>query len=277
MSARSKSWVSSFDLPPTLATSAAPSGRDFDRLVVGHLDDDLLEVGFEDLARQHALLEPALQLSGLAAGVQQALREGFREQAVLGRRDAEIDRLLISLGQEVDALHADLLRVELGIETGAQHGIAEAARIFVEQLLELLVAGIEGFDIGAHVLGEGAVGEHVLADLVGALADALVMAAHAGDAVGHRAVELTVVEHDLGRALVQAGARRGIQIIGLEAVRQAEDGLAAVMLEGISAVRTKRVHEQALLRPVALEVVRRPEIAGGDRVTLDQAIMLGHA
>ena len=139
------------------------------------------------------------------------------------------------------------------------------------------LAGIEGFDIGAHVLGEGAVGEHVLADLVGALADALVMAAHAGDAVGHRAVELTVVEHNLGRALVEAGARRGIQIVGLEAVRQAENGLAAVMLEGISTVRTKRVNEQALLRPVALEVVRRPEIAGGDRVALDQAIMLGHA
>ena len=95
---------------------------------------------------------------------------------------------------------------KLGIETGAQHGIAEAAGIFVEQLLELLVAGIERLDVGAHVLGEGAVREHVLAHLVRPLADALVMAAHAGNAVGHRAVELTVVEHDLGRALVKAGA-----------------------------------------------------------------------
>ena len=129
MSARSKSWVSSFDLPPTLATSRRRDGGDFDRLVVGDLDDDLLELGLEDLARQHALLEPALDLSELAAGVGEALRERFGHQAILGRGDAEIDGLLIGLGQEVDALDANLLRIEVRIETGTLHGAAEAVGI----------------------------------------------------------------------------------------------------------------------------------------------------
>ena len=81
-----------------------------------------------------------LSLGELAAGIGQALRERFGHQAILGRGDAEIDRLLIGLGQEVDAFDANLLRVEVRIETGAQHGAAEAARILVEQVLELLRA-----------------------------------------------------------------------------------------------------------------------------------------
>jgi hypothetical protein len=44
----------------------------------------------------------------------------------------------------------------------------------------------------------------VRANFVGRLADALIVAAHAGDTVGHRAVELAVVEHDLRRSLVEA-------------------------------------------------------------------------
>src|SRR3990172_2527834 len=117
----------------------------------------------------------------------------------------------------------------------------------------------------------------MLADVVRRLADALIVAAHAGNTIGHRAIELAVVEYDLGRALVDPVALGRIQIIGLEAIRQAEDGLPAVMLEGALAVRAKRVDEQALLRLVALEIVRRPEIAGRDRMPLDQAIMLGDA
>jgi hypothetical protein len=91
----------------------------------------------------------------------------------------------------------------------------------------------------------------VLTDFVGGLANALVVAPHAGDTVGHRAVELTVVEHDFRRPLVETLAGGFVQVIGLESVRQAEDGLAAVMLEGVGAIRAKRVHEEALLRPVS--------------------------
>ena len=97
---------------------------------------------------------------------------------------------------------------ELGVEPGADHGAAEAARILVEQRLELLGRRIERLDLLADLLREDAVVQHMRADVVGRLADALVVAAHAGDAVGHRAVELAVVEHDLGRALVEAVARR---------------------------------------------------------------------
>jgi hypothetical protein len=52
---------------------------------------------------------------------------------------------------------------------------------------------------------------------------------------------------------------------------------AAVMLECVVAIRAKRVHEQALLRLVALEVIRGPEIACRDRMALDQSIVLGDA
>ena len=101
-------------------------GGDLDRLVIRDLDDDLLELGLEDLARQHALLEPALDLSELAARVGEALRERFGHQAVFGRGDAQIDGVLIGLGQEVDALDANLLLIEVRIETGTLHGVAEA-------------------------------------------------------------------------------------------------------------------------------------------------------
>ena len=86
----------------------------------------------------------------------------------------------------------------------------------------------------------------MLADIVVRLADALVMAAHAGDAVGDREI-LADVAHDLGRALVEPLAVGRVQVIGLEAVRQAEDGLAAVMLEAVVAVRAERMLEEALL------------------------------
>ena len=115
-------------------------------------------------------------------------------------------------------------------------------------VLELLRTWIKGLDLRTSLLGKGPVVEHMLADVVGRLADALVVAAHAGDAVGHRAVELAVVEHDLGRSLVEPVALGLVQVIGLEAVRQAEDRLAAVMMEGIWAIWAKRVDEQALLR-----------------------------
>ncbi|HZJ12321.1 MAG TPA: hypothetical protein VFD26_06675, partial [Methyloceanibacter sp.] len=71
------------------------SGRDLDRLVVGNFLDQVLEHRLEDFAGQHALLEPALELHRLAAGVGQAFREGFGRQAILGRGDLEVDRLLI--------------------------------------------------------------------------------------------------------------------------------------------------------------------------------------
>jgi hypothetical protein len=183
----------------------------------------------------------------------------------------------IGLGEIVDALHADLLRVDLGVKASADHGIAEVAGILVQHHLELLRGRIEGRHLLANLLGEGAVAEHVLADVVARLANALVMTAEAGDGVGHRAIELAVVEHNLSRPLVEADALGRVQIIGLEAVRQAEDGLAAVMLEGIGPVRTKRVDEQALLRLVALEVVRGPEIAGADAMAFDQPVVPGDA
>ena len=115
----------------------------------------------------------------------------------------------------------------------------------------------------------------MLTDFVGCLANALVVAPHAGDTVGHRAVELTVVEHDFRRSLVETFAGGFVQVVRLEAVRQAEDGFATVMLEGVGAIRAERVHEQALLRSVSLEIVGGPEIPGRDAVPLDQPVVLG--
>jgi len=53
------------------------SGSDVDRLVVGHLDDQILELGLENLARQHALLQPALDLPCLTAGIGEPFGKGF--------------------------------------------------------------------------------------------------------------------------------------------------------------------------------------------------------
>src|SRR4029079_16876624 len=92
-----------------------------------------------------------------------------------------------------------------------------------------------------------------------------------------RAVGVTVVEHDFRRSLVETLAGGFVQVVGLEAVRQAEDGFATVMLEGVRAIRAERVHEQALLRPVSLEIVGGPEIPGRDAVPLDQPVVLGDA
>ena len=85
------------------------------------------------------------------------------------------------------------------------------------------------------------------------------------------------VAHDRGRALVELLAVGRVQVIGLEAVRQAEDGLAAVMLEAVLALRAKRMLEQALLAAIAGEVVRGPEIARTRRMPLDHAVVLADA
>jgi hypothetical protein len=58
--------------------------RDLDRVVVGHLDDQVPELGLQDLARQHALFEPALQLGRLAACRRESLRQGVGRKPKLG-------------------------------------------------------------------------------------------------------------------------------------------------------------------------------------------------
>src|SRR5262245_57682109 len=118
----------------------------------------------------------------------------------------------------------------------------------------------------------------MVTDLVLLQLDAEIVAAHAGDAVGDVQVLPRGVADDLGRALVEARAVGLVEVVALEAVREREDGLAAVVVEvGVGASWSERELEQALVGTVAAEIVRGPEVARRDLVTLDQAIVLRHA
>jgi hypothetical protein len=66
------------------------------------------------------------------------------------------------------------------------------------------------------------------------------VAAHAGDAVGDGEVLGRLVEDDGLRALVEQLALRVVQQIALKAVGQAEDRLAAVMIEAVLSTGAER-------------------------------------
>ena len=82
----------------------------------------------------------------------------------------------------------------------------EAIGVLGEKLVDHLVRRIERLDRLAHLPGEIEVADDVLADIVLGLAEPVVMAAEAGDAVGDRQVLAVLVAHDVGRALVEAVA-----------------------------------------------------------------------
>src|SRR5215210_5726133 len=104
------------------------------------------------------------------------------------------------------------------------------------------------------------------------------MATHAGDAVDHRRIARVVeVAHDVDRTFIQLLALGGVQVIGLETVGQAEDGLAAVVIEAVGAARSEWEFEQALLAAASGEVIRGPEVAVLRGMALDQAVMRAHA
>src|SRR6185503_16009269 len=87
-------------------------------------------------------------------------------------------------------------------------------------------------------------------------------------------VTLLRVLHDLVRTDIEPFAVGGGEVVGLEAVGEREDHLAAIVLEGVRAVaRAKRELEEVLLALVAAEVIRRPQVAGRDAVALDHAVV----
>src|SRR5690606_30735989 len=110
------------------------------------------------------------------------------------------------------------------------------------------------------------------------LADALVVAAHARDAVGHALVATGRIEHDLHRTLQELLPVGGVQVVALEAVGEREDGLAAVFLEvELAVARAERELVEALAALVAGKVIRGPEVTGRDGVALDQPVIARHA
>jgi len=73
-----------------------------------------------------------------------------------------------------------------------------------------------------------------------------------------------------------------VEVIGLEAVGQAVDRFAAVVLKadgagGRQLARSHRVLEQILHTAAAAEVIRGPEIAAARFVALDQPVVFAHA
>ena len=237
-----------------------------DRLLVAEFGQFAI-LHFELVARDRVLLQPAdgrdqLRLEATAGGLQELVLG----HAEFGRRHGQVDVLLVTLRQRGD--HLDPVIVQVGIETGAEHRILEALGVGVEDPVHLLVLGIEPVDLTQLRPREGLAAraaERDLADLVLGLDHAELVAAHAGDAVGDREVLGALVLHDVGRSRIEGLSVRRVQVIGLEAVRQAEDGLATVMLEGVLALRAERVLVQALPALVAGEVIRGPEIAAASK------------
>src|SRR5262249_20153750 len=153
----------------------------------------------------------------------------------------------------------------------------EALRVASDDLVHLVGRRIEGLDLLARLAREALALHDDRTDLVLGLAHSLVMAAHAGNAVGHGQVLARRILHDVGRTRRQGSARGRVQVVGLEPVRQAEDGLTTVMREAVVAARAERMLEQALLSLVAGEVVRGPEVAVARGMTLDQPVVAADA
>jgi hypothetical protein len=95
------------------------------------------------------------------------------------------------------------------------------------------------------------------------------MAAHAGDAVRHGEVLAGRVPDDVCGSFIEWLAFAVIQKIGLEPVRQAENGFSAVVIEAMRAARPKRKLVQALSFAIAAKIIGRSEIAVVRHVPLD--------
>ena len=81
------------------------------------------------------------------------------------------------------------------------------------------------------------------------------MTRHAREAVDDGSVFLHRITDDGGPSLVDPLALRAHQQVRLQAVRQVENDLAAVMLESVFSLRAERMCEQILAAVVAAEVV----------------------
>src|SRR6202022_3034888 len=87
--------------------------------------------------------------------------------------------------------------------------------------------------------------------------DALIMASHTGDAIGDRQVLARQVANNVRRTLVERDALVVVEVVGLEAVRQAEDRLAAVVVEA-GLARSEGELEQIRVILVAPETMGAP-------------------
>ena len=272
MSARS----SSFGGLATASLGRAARDRRCDDYVVGKIAGDVREGGFELVARNGVLLlEPAQHRLHAAVGVLGRFGELLVGQAELGRRDRQIEIVFVLLIERVD--HFDAVELQGGIEPGAPHGVGKPVGVARDDGVHFLVRRVNGRDLVAHAFGKHPAAEHACANIVLGLAHALVMTAHARDAVGDRLVLAARILDDRNGPLCQRAAVRVVQEIGLESVRQAEDRLAAAVFEPELAVRAERKFEQTLPATIAGEIVTGPEVARGAGVALDQAIVAADA
>jgi len=99
------------------------------------------------------------------------------------RRERQIDVVLVALRQGGDHLNA--VELEGRLEAGALHGVGEAAGVARDGGVHLVGRRMERIDLLAGLLRERLALQHDRADLVLGLAHALVVAAHAGNPVGH--------------------------------------------------------------------------------------------
>ena len=101
------------------------------------------------------------------------------------------------------------------------------------------------------------------------------MTIHARDTVDNRAVGLLLVEHDVGRPLVETPAVRCRQHVRLQAVGEAENDLATVVLElaGVGP-RPQRVGQHVLAADVPGEIVALPVSAVRRLVALDHPVVV---
>lgn len=200
------------------------------------------------------------------------LEEPVLREAEFGGCERSFDRLIKPLGHVINRLAG----LRQPVEAERLEGRLEPVGIFGEHLVErrrlrILAENAVRLCVGA------AVGQNGGADVVLLADHAVGVARHARQPGDDRAVRLLVVGDDFQRALVDPLAVAVRQHVTLQAVRQVEDDLAAVMIERIVAVRSERMLQDVLLADAGREVVTHPESAERSLVPLDHAVVVRDA
>ncbi len=188
-----------------------------------------------------------------------------------GRGQGQIEIIFVALEQRVDHLHA--VQLQGRVQAGTSHGVTETLAVGLDDGVHFIAWRIQSLHRLADVPRKRPCAEHTVANLILGLAHALIVAAHAGDAVGDGEILAGGVANDRGRPLVETLAAGLVQIVALESVRQAEHCLTAIMVE-TSAAWPEWKREQVLPVAIAGKIIRRPEVAAARRMSLDQAVVL---
>ncbi len=218
-----------------------------------------------EVARQHV-------------GGQQLRQKLLGPHADLGGQGGEIHVGLVPQRQQHDHFH------RRDLQPGLFEGLLEAGGVLLHELARPLLRRVEGLDDALVGAAEeaGVLGD-VVADLVVLGQDAGGVAGHAGDAGLDGPVGPLGVADDGHGALVEPLVVGVDEDVALEAVGQAEDGLAAGVLEvGVAEAGAERVGEEVAAvrqQQFALAEVLRDgvEVVGAPVVAVHGVVPLQHA